>query len=71
MIPVFHFLPLPMGGEAVQPLTQQVSIVLLVWNLAALSLIFKRSFEIQTVLAGFIAFNYFLLYEFILISLFP
>ena len=68
-VPVSHFLP-PSTPEQVDPLTLQVNLVILVWNLAVISLIFKRSFDINTALAAFIAFNYFLLYEFILITLF-
>lgn len=50
------------------PLILQLNLAVLIWNLAAISLIFKRSFEIQTILAGFISFNYYLLYELILVS---
>ena len=50
------------------PIILQLNLAVLIWNLAAISLIFKRSFEIQTLLAGFISFNYFLLYELILVS---
>ena len=68
-IPIFQFLP-PSTPEQVDPVTLQVNLLILVWNLAVISLIFKRAFEISTALAAFVAFNYFLLYEFILISLF-
>ena len=41
--------------------------LLLLWNLAIMSLIFKRSFEISTFLSAMIAFNYYVVYQFILI----
>ncbi len=41
--------------------------LLLIWNLAAMSLIFKRSFEISTHLSAMISFNYYVFYQFILI----
>ena len=68
-IPVFYLLSSPTPDQ-VNPLTLQINVILLVWNLAIISLIFKRSFQINTLLAGFIAFNYFVLYEYILMKLF-
>jgi len=41
--------------------------LLLFWNLAVMSLIFKRAFEITTHLSAMIAFNYYVIYQFILI----
>ena len=41
--------------------------LLLLWNLAAMSLVFKRSFEIPTHLSAMIAFNFFVIYQFILV----
>lgn len=69
-IPIFHLLSAPLDDQQVNPLLIQINVILLVWNLAIISLIFKRSFQIRTLLAGVIAFNYFLLYEFILLKLF-
>ncbi len=48
----------------------KLQLAILLWNLAAVSLIFQRAFEIRTLLAAFTAFNYLLLYEFLLIKLF-
>lgn len=42
-----------------------VSVIILVWNLAVLSLILKRALEISTHLSAMISFNYFVLYQFI------
>lgn len=44
-----------------------VTLAILIWNLAILSLIFKRAFAISTHLSAIIAFNYFVLYQFIVI----
>lgn len=41
--------------------------LLLIWNLAAMSLVFKRALEIPTHLSAMIAFNYYVFYQFILI----
>jgi hypothetical protein len=41
--------------------------LLLLWNLAAMSLVFKRALEIPTHLSAMIAFNYYVFYQFILI----
>lgn len=43
------------------------TVAILIWNLAVLSLIFKRAFEISTHLSAMIAFNYFVVYQFIVI----
>jgi hypothetical protein len=48
----------------------KAELLILLWNLAAVSLIFQRAFEIRTLLAAFAAFNYLLLYEFLLLNLF-
>ena len=69
-IPVQAWLPPMVEAEQVDPLTLQVNLIMLLWNLAVISLIFKRSFEINTMAAGFLAFNYFLLYELILLNFF-
>ena len=63
---------LPDSGDAEQlnPIVVQVNLILLFWNLAVISLIFKRAFEVRTIVAGFIAFNYFVFYEFLLLNFF-
>lgn len=47
-----------------------VTLVILVWNLAAVSLIFKRAFDISTHLSAMLSFNYFVLLQFILYRLY-
>ncbi len=44
-----------------------VTLAILIWNLAVLSLIFKRAFSISTHLSAMISFNYFVLYQFVVI----
>lgn len=68
-IPLFYLLSSP-SPDQVNPMAFQINIILLLWNLAIISLIFKRSFQINTLLAGFLAFNYFLLYEYIITKVF-
>jgi hypothetical protein len=68
-IPVFYLAPSPTPDQ-MDPVSYQINLILLVWNLAIISLIFKRAFQINTLLAGFLAFNYFLIYDFILIKVF-
>jgi len=68
-IPLFYLLSSP-SPDQVNPMAFQINIILLLWNLAIISLIFKRSFQINTLLAGFMAFNYFLLYEYIITKVF-
>jgi hypothetical protein len=68
-IPVFYLLSSPTPDQ-LSPMAFEINIILLVWNLAIISLIFIRSFQIHILLAGFMAFNYLLLYEFILVKVF-
>jgi hypothetical protein len=42
-----------------------------VWNLAVLSLIFKRSFEIPIQLSAMLSFCYFLIYQVIVFWFYP
>ncbi len=43
------------------------TLAILVWNLAVMSLILKRALEISTHLSAMISFNYFVIYQFIVI----
>lgn len=45
-----------------------VTLAILFWNLAVLSLIFKRAFEISIQLSAMISFNYFVVYQFMTIG---
>ncbi|MCP4076293.1 MAG: hypothetical protein GY744_08925 [Gammaproteobacteria bacterium] len=67
---IMSALPDSSNADEINPLIIQANIILLLWNLAAISLIFKRAFEIRTLTAGIIAFNYFLFYEYLLFNFF-
>lgn len=56
------------GG--ISPAVIYATMIIVFWNLAVLALIFKRAFEITTVLSAMISFNYFLIYQFIIIWFF-
>lgn len=45
--------------EGTSPLAFYLFVAILVWNLAAVSLVFKRAFEISTPLSAMISFGYF------------
>ena len=68
--PLIELLPDPMHNDQPNMLAMQLSLLLLVWNLAAISLIFRRSFEISTLFAAFLSFGYFLVYEWLLLQVF-
>jgi hypothetical protein len=51
------------NGSPNDSLLIYITIAILVWNLAVLSLIFKRSFDISTHLSAIISFSYFILYQ--------
>ena len=61
-IVVYHFA----SGEE-NLLQNPVFYLLLIWNLAVISLIFKRAFEISTFVSAMIAFNYYVFYQFVLV----
>jgi hypothetical protein len=56
--------------DSIENLLIYVTLVILVWNLAVLSLVFKRAFGISTNLSAMITFNYFVVYQFIIIWFF-
>ena len=56
--------------DNIENLLIYITLAILVWNLAVLSLIFKRAFEISTHLSAMISFNYFVVYQFIVIWFF-
>ncbi len=68
-LPVMYLLPEFKPDEPIDPLVFYFNLLLLLWYLAIISLIFKRSFDIRTMTAGFISFNYFL-FELLLLNLF-
>ena len=60
-IPVYRFVA--DKGNADDNLLIYVTLAILIWNLAILSLIFKRSFEISTHLSAMISFGYFIIFQ--------
>ncbi|MCP4432607.1 MAG: hypothetical protein GY806_16665 [Gammaproteobacteria bacterium] len=62
-IPVANWLSADVGNEIESKLLY-VTMAIVFWNLAVMSQIIKRSFEINTVMSAMIAFNYFLIYQF-------
>ena len=47
-----------------------LTMAIIFWNLAVISLILKRAMEISTWISTMIAFNYFLFYQFLTVILF-
>ena len=56
--------------DSMENLLIYVTLAILIWNLAVLSLIFKRAFQISTHLSAMISFIYFVVYQFIVIWFF-
>jgi len=46
------------------------TMVIVFWNLVVMSSIFKKAFNVNTLIAAIISFNYFLVYQFIVVWLF-
>ncbi len=64
-IPIIHRITPDINSEsAVDSELLYVTMVMVFWNLAAISQILKRAFEVNTVMSAMIAFNYFLIYQF-------
>ena len=59
-IPVYRFVA---SDNADGNLLIYVTLAIVIWNLAILSLIFKRSFEISTNLSAMISFSYFFIFQ--------
>ena len=59
------------NGSAESNLLVYATLLILVWNLAVLSLIFKRSFEISTQLSAMLSFAYFFVYQIIVFWMYP
>jgi hypothetical protein len=68
-IPAYRFAT--SNGNSEDNLLIYVTLAFLIWNLAVLSLIFKRSFDISTQLSAMISFCYFIIFQLTVIWLFP
>ncbi|MFT6373036.1 MAG: hypothetical protein ACJA0I_001180 [Gammaproteobacteria bacterium] len=58
------------ANQSVTQLKINLSIALIFWNLTVLSLIFKRAFDMGTLTSAMISFNYFVLYQLIILWLY-
>ena len=58
------------AGDSETMLQNPLFYLLLLWNLAVMSLIFKRAFEISTFLSAMIAFNFYVVYQFVLVLIY-
>lgn len=70
-VPFYTYLLPDVGekGEISQALIY-LTIIILVWNLAIISEIFKRTFNITTFLAFVVTFNYFISFQLLILALF-
>jgi len=67
-IPFFHlFSDDTSSTDIVDSKILLATMLLVFWNLAVLSQILKQAFETNTVMSAMIAFNYFLVYQFIVV----
>ncbi len=69
-IPVANWMTEDMANDSDSGIDSKllyITMIMVFWNLAAMSQILKRSFEINTVMSAMIAFNYFLVYQFTVI----
>ncbi len=51
------------GPEGQENTLLLLTLAIMIWNLAVMSLILKRSFEITTLVSAILAFNYFVIYQ--------
>ena len=68
-IPAYRFIA--DNGSVDDNLLLYVTIVILVWNLAVLSLVFKRAFDVSTHLSAMISFSYFVAYQVLVFWIYP
>ena len=65
MLPIFHLLSGDSNSDGgIESQLLYATLLMIFWNLAVLSQILKRAFEINTVISAMIAFNYFIFYQF-------
>ena len=68
-IPIYYlFIPQFLQQQEINQTVINITVLLLIWNLAVISHIFKRSFEVSTFMAATLSFNYLILFEVIIIS---
>lgn len=62
-IPLANWLAADVSNENLGSWILTVTMIMVFWNLAVMSQILKRSFEISTIMSAMIAFNYFVVYQ--------
>ena len=62
-IPLANWLTADASSENPDSWILTITIIMVFWNLAVMSQILKRSFEISTIMSAMIAFNYFVVYQ--------
>jgi len=69
-IPVYKFLTEDYANDGeISRSVLNLTLLIVFWNLSVMSLILKRALNINTVLAAMISFNYFMVYQFLVIWL--
>jgi len=69
-VPIFYiFTPNFSHNQDINQTVINITVLLLMWNLAVISHILKRCFDISTLLSAAIAFNYLIVFELIIISI--
>jgi len=69
-VPIYYiFIPQFLEQQDVSQTVVNITLLLLVWNLAIISHIFKRSLEVSTLMSAVIAFNYLIVFQIIIISM--
>jgi hypothetical protein len=69
-IPVYEFLTEDYANDGeISRSVLNLTLLIVFWNLSVMSLILKRALNINTVLAAMISFNYFMVYQFLVIWL--
>lgn len=66
-----HLLAAQTEGGPLAASVVWISVALVVWNLAAVSLVLRRSLQISTFVAAFVSLHYFLLFEWLTLVLVP
>ena len=67
-IPVIHWITADLNSDsAIDSKLLYATMIMVFWNLAVISQILKRAFEVNTVMSAMIAFNYFLIYQFMVV----
>ncbi len=70
-IPVYHALAeAPAVDGEINRTALNATLLIVFWNLSVMSLILKRALNINTVLAAMISFNYFMVYQFLIVWMF-